>query len=83
MQVMKRDGSLETFMPEKVVVSIVKSGVPYEEARSIADSLSRRTDSKLDSSTIREQIHSELRSRGFSSAIEHWNSYDETRRHAS
>ena len=80
MQVKKRDGSLETFMPEKVVVSILKSGVPYDDARSIAEKLSMRSESQMESSAIRDQVHSELRSRGFSSAIEHWTRYDETRR---
>ena len=39
MQVRKQDGTLEAFMPEKVVVSIVRSGAPYEDARIIAASL--------------------------------------------
>ncbi len=80
MQVKKRDGSLEAFMPEKVVVSIVKSGAPYSDARSIADSFSSSSESQMESSDIRTQIHSALKTRGFSSAISHWNSYDRERR---
>jgi transcriptional repressor NrdR len=79
MQVKKRNGSLEAFMPEKVVVSIVKSGAPYKDARSIADSLSRRSESTMESSSIRDYIHTELKSRGFASAVEDWNEYDQTR----
>lgn len=76
MQVRKDDGTLEAFMPEKVVVSIVKSGAPYKDARSIAESLSKRNDKILESSTIRDHVHSELKSRGHASAIENWENYE-------
>ncbi len=80
MEIKKRDGSLEAFMPEKVVVSIVKSGAPYEEARSIAESLSKRSESTMESSMLRDHIHSELKSRGFTSAVEEWNKYEQSKR---
>ncbi|MGQ4912748.1 MAG: ATP cone domain-containing protein [Candidatus Thorarchaeota archaeon] len=80
MQVRKRDNSLEAFMPEKVVVSIVKSGAPYEVARSIADSLSSRSDAEMTSSSIREYVHSELKSRGHTASVDHWTKYETEKR---
>ena len=80
MEVKKRDGTTEAFMTEKVVVSVVKSGAPYEDAREIASSLSSRSESVLESSEIREYVISELTSRGQTSAVEHWEEYDKTRR---
>jgi hypothetical protein len=76
MQIRKRDGSIEAFMPEKVVVSIVKSGAPYKDARSIADSLSNRSDQVMETTDVRDFVHSELKSRGHKSSIENWNRYD-------
>jgi transcriptional repressor NrdR len=76
MQVRKQDGTLEAFMPEKVVVSIVKSGAPYEDARSVADSLSRRSQKILESSEIRDFVHSELLSKGYESSVENWTQYE-------
>jgi len=63
-------------MPEKVVVSIVKSGAPYKDARSIAASLSSRSDDEMDSSEIREFVHSQLKNRGHQSSINSWSEYE-------
>ncbi|MFW9932752.1 MAG: ATP cone domain-containing protein [Candidatus Thorarchaeota archaeon] len=79
MKVKKRDGSIEAYMPEKVVVSIVKTGVPYEDARTIASSLSKRTDAQMTSAAIKEHVHSELKSRGHTASIDHWNKYDQAK----
>ena len=76
MKVIKRDGSTEVFMPEKVVVSAVKSGAPYETSRDIASSLSKRTDSTIKSTEIRSYVISELRSRKAATAADAWESYD-------
>jgi hypothetical protein len=76
MQVRKQDGSLEVFMPEKVVVSIVKNGAPYKDARNIADTLSRRSEATMESSEIREFIHSQLQSKGHSASVESWTRYE-------
>ena len=76
MEVRKRDSSTEIFMPEKVVVSAVRSGCPYETAREIASSLSERSESVIESSEIRSYVISELRSRGATSAADSWESYD-------
>jgi hypothetical protein len=35
-QVMKRDGRTEEFIPEKIIVSIIKVGAPIDLARQIA-----------------------------------------------
>ncbi|MFW9800133.1 MAG: ATP cone domain-containing protein [Candidatus Thorarchaeota archaeon] len=80
MEVKKRDGSTEAFMPEKVVVSAVKSGASYDTAREIASSLSSRTEKTIESSEIREYVLTELRSRGASSAADSWESYDRERK---
>ncbi|TFG28164.1 ATPase [Candidatus Thorarchaeota archaeon] len=76
MKVIKRDGSTEAFMPEKVVVSAVKSGAPYETAREIASSLEARSESSMKSTQIREYVLSELRTREAASAADAWEAYD-------
>jgi transcriptional repressor NrdR len=76
MKVTKRDGSSEVFMPEKVVVSAVKAGAPYETARDIASSLSKRKESTMKSSEIRKHVLSELRTRKAASAADSWEAYD-------
>lgn len=70
---------MEDFMSEKVVVSIVKSGAPYSDAQSIAASLSKRSDAEMTSSAIKDYVHSELKSRGHTASIEHWNKYEQSR----
>jgi transcriptional regulator NrdR family protein len=76
MQVRKQDNTTEAFMPEKVVVSIVKSGAPYKDARSIADSLSRRSEKELSSSEIRDHVHRELKSKGHTASVKNWTKYE-------
>ena len=76
MDVKKRDGSSEIYMPEKVVVSAVKCGCPYDTARAIASSLSERSESTMESTKIREYVLSELRSRKATSAADAWETYD-------
>ncbi|MHA2377834.1 MAG: hypothetical protein ACXADO_00880 [Candidatus Thorarchaeota archaeon] len=76
MEVRKKDGSTEVFMPEKVVVSAVKCGCPYNTAKEIAGSLSERSESMLESTEIRKHVLSELRSRDAASAADAWESYD-------
>ena len=76
MEIKKRDGSTEVFMSEKVVVSAVKCGCPYDTARAIASSLSERTESVMSSSEVRDYTLSELRSRGAVSSADAWEAYD-------
>jgi len=80
MEIKKRSGSTEVFMPEKVVVSAVKCGCPYDTAREIASSLSSRSESVMESSQVREYVLTELRSRGAASAADSWESYDKTKK---
>jgi len=82
MQVKKRDGSLEAFMPEKIVVSAVKAGAPYEVAREIASSLESRhkKEEVLESPTIRKYVLTELKSRGHESVVESWEAYDQRKK---
>ncbi|MDF1541046.1 MAG: ATPase [Candidatus Thorarchaeota archaeon] len=76
MEIKKRSGSTEIFMPEKIVVSAVKCGCPYDTAREIASSLSSRSESIMASSEVREYVLSELRSRNASSSADAWESYE-------
>ncbi|NWF96983.1 MAG: ATPase [Candidatus Thorarchaeota archaeon] len=77
MQVKKRNGTLEAFMPEKIVVSCVKSGCPYDTARTIAKTISKSKEKVVDTSIIRERVLSELTARGQTEAVAHWRSYDQ------
>jgi transcriptional regulator NrdR family protein len=79
MQVKKRDGTLEAFMPEKIVVSIVKSGAPYDMAKQIAATVSKRTDKVIQSSAIKDIILGELATKGQTAAVAHWRQYDQTK----
>ena len=76
MQVKKRSGSTEEFMPEKIVVSMVKSGVSYEIAKEVAGSFSSRTEDVIESSAIKEHIFSEFKSRNLTSATDHWEKHN-------
>jgi transcriptional repressor NrdR len=76
MQVRKKDDTTEAFMPEKVVVSVLKSGAPYKDARSIADSLSKRSSTTINSSEIRDHVHSQLKSMGHNSSVKSWIRYE-------
>lgn len=76
LEVTKRSGTTETFMPEKVVVSAVKCGCPYDVARSIASDLSSRSASTITTTEIREFVVTEMRSRGATSAADAWESYE-------
>jgi 2-phosphoglycerate kinase len=76
MEVSKKSGTTEVFMPEKVVVSAVKCGCSYDTAREIASSLSSRSESSITTSEIRKFVLSEMRSKGATSAADSWESYD-------
>ncbi len=76
MQIKKRDGSLEPYMPEKVVVAAVKCGAPYQTARDIAASLSKRPESVMNATDVKTYILTELRSKGAAKAADNWEAYD-------
>lgn len=54
--VTKRDGRTEPFVPEKIVVSMVKSGAPADYARTIAQDIGRSAGSTLLSREIRTRV---------------------------
>ncbi len=80
MQIKKKDGTLEPYMPEKVVVAAVKAGAPYQTARDIAASLSKRTESVMTTADVRKYVLSELRSRGAAKSADSWEAYDSKRK---
>jgi transcriptional regulator NrdR family protein len=55
-RVTKRDGRTEEFMPEKIVVSAVKSGATPEAAREIAGEVERGAGESIDSEQIRARV---------------------------
>ena len=80
MQIKKRNGELEPYMPEKVVVAAVKAGAPYDTSRDIAASLSKRTEAVMTAADVRKYVLTELRSRGQEKAATKWEAYDRKRR---
>jgi transcriptional regulator NrdR family protein len=54
--VVKRDGSKEPFIREKIVTSAVKAGAPVNIARRIAREIDERTDPEISSKDIRIYI---------------------------
>lgn len=59
--VTKRDGSTEEFIPEKIVVSVVKVGVPTDVARQIAKEVQNKLKEKASTAEIRKIVLEELR----------------------
>lgn len=55
-KVSKRDGRTEEFIPEKIVVSAVKSGAAPEAAREIAREVERDAGPTISTSDIRERV---------------------------
>ena len=54
--VTKRDGRNEEFIPEKIVVSAVKSGASAEKAREIAGEVGRSAGDTISTTEIRERV---------------------------
>lgn len=54
--VTKRDGRTEEFMPEKIVVSAVKSGATPGAAREIAGEVERSAGGTISTREIRERV---------------------------
>ncbi|MGV9103050.1 MAG: ATP cone domain-containing protein [Promethearchaeia archaeon] len=80
MEVVKRSGERETFMPEKITVSAVKAGASYDTARSIAGSAQSEFESIAETAQIRDYVLTELRSRGEKSAAQSWERYDQEKK---
>ena len=60
-QVMKRDGRTEEFIPEKIIVSIVKVGAPVDLARQIAKDIQSKVKGKISTAEIRRIVLENLR----------------------
>jgi transcriptional regulator NrdR family protein len=74
-KVIKKDGSKEDFIKEKIVVSAVKTGAPVDIARAIADKLQKESDEEIRSSDIRKSVLHELQNHN-PEWSKRWVSYD-------
>jgi len=61
--VKKRDGRKEPFVPEKIIVSAIKSGSPAEYARTIAQDIERSTKDGATTQEIKSKVLSMLKSK--------------------
>ena len=59
--VIKKDGRIEPFIKEKIVVSAVKTGANIEVARKIADNIEKQPKKDIPSSWIRIKVLDELK----------------------
>ena len=60
-RVRKRDGQVEEFVPEKVIVSALKSGASVAVARRIAKDVESQAGDEIASMEIRNRVLSQLR----------------------
>ena len=60
-QVVKRDGRTEEFIPEKIIVSIIKVGAPADLARQIAKDIQSKVKDKISTAEIRRIVLEDLR----------------------
>lgn len=59
----KRDGRKELFVPEKIVVSAIKSGVPPDVARTIAQDIEKMAKEGITTEEIKIKVLSMLKSK--------------------
>ena len=59
----KRDGRKEPFVPEKIVVSAIKSGAPPDYARTIAQDIEKSTKDGTSTQEIKAKVLSMLKSK--------------------
>jgi hypothetical protein len=59
----KRDGRKELFVPEKIVVSAIKSGAPPDVARTIAQDIEKMAKEGITTEEIKIKVLSMLKSR--------------------
>jgi transcriptional regulator NrdR family protein len=62
-KVTKRDGSVEEYIPEKIVVSIVKTGAPVDLARQIVKDVEKMVKDKTSTEEIRKKVLEDLKSK--------------------
>ena len=75
--VIKKDGRKEPFIKEKIVVSAVKTGVPIETARKIADKIEKHPKESIRTKWIRKQVSDELSLRN-PEFLKRFRSYDKS-----
>jgi len=59
----KRDGRKELFVPEKIVVSAIKSGAPPDVARTIAQDIEKMAKEGITTEEIKIKVLSMLKSK--------------------
>lgn len=59
--VKKRDGRMEAFVPEKIVVSMVRSGAPAAYARTVAQDMEKAVSDPVTTQEIRTKVLAMLR----------------------
>lgn len=74
-KIVKRDGTLEEFDPEKIYKSCVDAGAPPEVARDIAEDVSKRVRDGTTTDEIRRMVLTRL-SQEAPNAAEAWRFYD-------
>ena len=60
-KVIKRDGTTQEFIKEKVVVSAIKTGAPPDIARKIADELDTHPEESIRTSYIKQHVLKKLK----------------------
>ena len=76
-RVIKRDGQKEDFIPEKIVVSVLKAGASLEVARMMAVEVGKKAGDWMETKRIREIILEKLKEL-FPEAGENMAKYDKT-----
>ncbi len=59
--VIKKDGRVEPFIKEKIVVSAIKTGADVDVARKIADKIEKHPKKEVDTNWIRKNVLDELK----------------------
>lgn len=76
-KVVKRDGSVEEFIPEKIVVSCIKAGAPVGVAREIAAFVEAKVKAEASTAEIRRFVLWLLRQKN-PEWEKNWLKYEET-----
>jgi len=60
-KVIKKDGRIEPFIKEKIIVSVVKTGANVQVARKIADKIEKHPKEDISTGLIRKNVLEELK----------------------
>jgi len=63
MMVKKRDGRKEPFVPEKIVVSAIKSGAAPDEARTIARGIEQHVSDGISTRELKSRVLGQLKAK--------------------